>query len=198
VTALAQHLVQKLQLVQLAMMVLLQYPHHHHQLMMEAVSQVRWAMYYPRPLRHLCQLQQRTCPLELKKKNARVVVRCCDPSYDISPLRKEGISVLHLHTQTDFPFEDGAAPPVELVRRWLELVGETFREDPENCIAVHCVAGLGRAPVLVAIALIENGMKYHDAVDTIRRKRRGAINQRQLDFLERYKPANRRGSCRLM
>ena len=26
-----------------------------------------------------------------------------------------------------------------------------------------------RAPVLVAIALIENGMKYHDAVDTIRR-----------------------------
>jgi protein tyrosine phosphatase type 4A len=129
---------------------------------------------------------------ELKKNNARVVVRCCDPSYDISPLRKEGISVL------DFPFEDGAAPPVELVRRWLELVGETFREDPENCIAVHCVAGLGRAPVLVAIALIENGMKYHDAVDTIRRKRRGAINQRQLDFLERYKPANRRGSCRLM
>ena len=31
---------------------------------------------------------------ELKKNNARVVVRCCDPSYDIDPLREEGISVL--------------------------------------------------------------------------------------------------------
>ena len=45
----------------------------------------------------------------------------------------------------DFPFEDGAAPPADLVRQWLELVGDTFKEDPENCIAVHCVAGLGRS-----------------------------------------------------
>lgn len=38
------------------------------------------------------------------------------------------------------------------------------------CIAVHCVAGLGRAPVLVAIALIEAGMKFEDAVEMIRGK----------------------------
>ncbi|KAH9511053.1 protein-tyrosine phosphatase 4A family member PRL-1 isoform X2 [Dermatophagoides farinae] len=56
------------------------------------------------------------------------------------------------------------------------------------CIAVHCVAGLGRAPVLVAIALIEAGLKYIDAVEMIRAARRGAINAKQLDYLSEYKP----------
>ena len=46
-----------------------------------------------------------------------------------------------------------------------------FREDPGCCIAVHCVAGLGRAPVLVALALIEGGMKYEDAVQFIKAAR---------------------------
>ena len=53
----------------------------------------------------------------------------------------------------DFPFEDGAAPPAELVRQWLELVGETFKEDPENCIAVHCVAGLGRSAYICSVCV---------------------------------------------
>ncbi len=47
---------------------------------------------------------------------------------------------------------------------------------------------LFRAPVLVALALIESGMKYEDAVDFIRKRRRGAINSKQLEYLEKYKP----------
>ena len=45
-----------------------------------------------------------------------------------------------------------------------------------------------RAPVLVALALIESGMKYEDAVQFIRKRRRGAINSKQLEYLEKYKP----------
>lgn len=50
-------------------------------------------------------------------------------------------------------------------------------------IAVHCVAGLGRAPVIVAIALIELGMEPLDAVAYIRTKRRGAFNKPQISYL---------------
>lgn len=42
-----------------------------------------------------------------------------------------------------------------------------------------------RAPVLVAIALIEFGMEPLDAVEYVRRKRRGAFNKPQISYLVR-------------
>ncbi len=41
--------------------------------------------------------------------------------------------------------------------------------------------------MLVAIALIEKGMSPLDSVEFIRKKRRGAINNKQLQYLEHYK-----------
>uniref|UniRef100_A0A7M4F464 Protein tyrosine phosphatase type IVA 3 n=1 Tax=Crocodylus porosus TaxID=8502 RepID=A0A7M4F464_CROPO len=91
----------------------------------------------------------------------------------------------------DWPFDDGAPPPSKIVDDWLNLLKTKFCEDPGCCVAVHCVAGLGRAPVLVALALIESGMKYEDAIQFIRQKRRGAINSKQLTYLEKYRPKQR-------
>jgi protein tyrosine phosphatase type 4A len=64
---------------------------------------------------------------------------------------------------------------------------KSLREARPTTIAVHCVAGLGRAPVLVAIALIELGMAPLDAIEYIREKRRGAFNKPQIMFLDSYK-----------
>ncbi|XP_029518812.1 protein tyrosine phosphatase type IVA 3-like isoform X2 [Oncorhynchus nerka] len=91
----------------------------------------------------------------------------------------------------DWQFDDGAPPPSKVVEDWLGLLRSRFLEDPGCCVAVHCVAGLGRAPVLVALALIESGMKYEDAIQFIRQKRRGAINSKQLTYLEKYRPKQR-------
>lgn len=55
-----------------------------------------------------------------------------------------------------------------MIEEWFELLRNQFRTEDGGCVAVHCVAGLGRAPVLVALALIELGLKYEDAVQLIR------------------------------
>ena len=54
---------------------------------------------------------------------------------------------------------------------------------------MHCLAGLGRAPVLVAIALIERGMSPNSAITLIRNKRPGALNSQQIGLLTNYKRA---------
>lgn len=70
-------------------------------------------------------------------------------------------------------------------QREAKMNASASQDDPDcrPTIAVHCVAGLGRAPALVAIALIEMGMQPLDAVEYIRRKRRGAFNNRQIMYI---------------
>ena len=51
-----------------------------------------------------------------------------------------------------------------------------------------CCADDLRAPLLVAVALVEKGMKYDEAINRIREKRRGAINAKQLKWLKTYEP----------
>jgi len=121
------------------------------------------------------------------------LVRACECGYSADRIVKSGVGV------HDMPFADGDPPPDAVITGWLALCAKTFAKgNPEKrAIAVHCVAGLGRAPVLVAISLIEAGMEPLDAVAAIRAKRRGAINARQLSYLEHsYK--RRGGSCVVM
>lgn len=154
-----------------------------------------------------------------KKKNVVAVARCCEPGYSAEPLIAANIKVV------DIPYADGDAPPRDVIDRFINLVYETFGppvkpsakdarkssfdKDARKCddsnkqtdqsikpsIAIHCVAGLGRAPCLVAIALMEHGLSVHTAVEMIRKKRRGAINTKQLAFLERYTPVSRNEAC---
>lgn len=148
---------------------------------------------------------------EFRKHHVTDVVRVCEATYPAAELDNAG---LKLH---ELPYDDGQSPPKEILEKWLTLVGDRIKgippplatelvpsshngsvaavSDCPSCIAVHCVAGLGRAPVLVAIALIEfAGMNYQEAVTLIRKHRRGAINGKQLAWLDKYKRSNRAGT----
>ncbi|KAF8947575.1 Protein tyrosine phosphatase type IVA 1 [Haplosporangium gracile] len=137
---------------------------------------------------------------ELKRNQVTDVVRCCEPTYSTESLLAKHIMV------HDWPFRDGAVPPANIIKNWLQLVDSrivrrlrqqqrtgspTISEEEDESlvptIAVHCVAGLGRAPILVAIALIELGMANLDTVEFIRRRRRGCFNSSQITYIDGYK-----------
>jgi len=122
---------------------------------------------------------------EMRNHGVTDIVRVCEETYLANDLQTAGIC---LH---EMPYDDGHSPPREILDKWLHLVEQRFFLSPtsnNNAVAVHCVAGLGRAPVLVAIALVEFAyMDPVEAVTLIRRNRRGAINQQQLNWLEQYR-----------
>eukprot|EP00762_Andalucia_godoyi_P007250 ANDGO_08029.mRNA.1 putative protein tyrosine phosphatase type IVA A len=152
--------------------------HGHRFLIFDAPSNTNLAMYIK----------------EMKAHHVTHLCIVCDCTYTYGKVADEGIAVHY------WPFQDGDAPPAKIVDDWLSLVIAEHAErvnDPGRTIAVHCVAGLGRAPVLVAIALIEAGMEPLDAITFIRERRRGAINSKQMRFLESYKPRHKgkSGKC---
>jgi protein tyrosine phosphatase type IVA len=131
---------------------------------------------------------------EMRKHSVTDLVRVCEPTYSGAELQQAGIT---LH---DMEYPDGHSPPQSVIDQWLQLVDKVFFSEAsptgtvDKCISVHCVAGLGRAPVMVAIAMIEFG-NYDpvEAVSMIRRHRRGAINEKQLLYLEGYKKSYKKG-----
>jgi protein tyrosine phosphatase type 4A len=146
---------------------------------------------------------------EMRKHHVTDVVRVCEVTYTANELTQAGIQLHELE------YKDGTSPPKEHIMAWLSLVDATFYQPKpqamettiaiadstaaaaptEAAIAVHCVAGLGRAPVMVALALIEfANMDPVEAVSFLRKKRRGAINEKQLLYLEGYKKQYRRNN----
>jgi protein tyrosine phosphatase type IVA len=119
---------------------------------------------------------------------ATVWVHACDRMYETDVLLKEGVQVY------DLRYDDGKTPDRSILDRWSKILGEHVNET----IAVHCIAGLGRAPLLVAIAMIEDGWDALSAIQEIRRMRPGALNMPQIKFLEVYKKSKRVKSCLLL
>ncbi|KAI8910140.1 protein-tyrosine phosphatase-like protein, partial [Gorgonomyces haynaldii] len=110
----------------------------------------------------------------LRDNKIQDLVRISEPTYDAKQL--EGIRIHELQ------FTDGGTPPKDILDKWRQLTSKQ-----QGPIAVHCVSGIGRAPLMVCIALIDQGMDPLDAVTFIRQQRRGAINKVQLQFLESLK-----------
>ena len=112
----------------------------------------------------------------LKTHNVTEVIRISQPTfYDAVILKNAGITVY------EYYFEDGKCPSQEILDKFFQFV-HTARAQPKT-VAIHCVSGIGRAPLLVCCALIEGGMDRLSAVEFMRKQRKGAINNFQLQWI---------------
>ena len=69
---------------------------------------------------------------------------------------------LNLNTASffqDWEFDDGSAPPKIVVKDWLKLLKVHLKESPDTCVAVHCVAGLGRLVIMLLYVLNDFAVK---------------------------------------
>ncbi|KAI0562223.1 Protein-tyrosine-phosphatase [Gracilaria domingensis] len=147
----------------------------------------------------------------LRSYNVAHVVRACEPTYSADNLEALGFHVHEMpFADGEAPSDevitrwlclldkvcdlsklarksDTSFSPISLVSEFdTSSSSESVANEPIDTIAVHCAAGLGRAPVLAAIALVEAGMSPFEAVGSIRASRRGAMNGRQMAFVESY------------
>lgn len=125
---------------------------------------------------------------DLQTHKASYLVRVGGYDYSTDAVEKAGINVV------DLPFADGSTPDDQIVKSWFKILKQHVLDDAPGCVAIHCRAGLGRSPVLVAVTLIELGMKYEDAVSLIRAHRPGAINAKQLEYLSKFRQKSRLAS----
>ena len=126
------------------------------------------------------------------------LVRSCEKTYDEDMLNKANIKV------SELVFPDGMLPEQAIIDRWFGIVDDFFATNPAASaslekptadkgkkqrrdsskpgepspprIGAHCVAGLGRAPLLVALALVHLGCDRMNAIELIRSNRPGSLN----------------------
>ncbi|KAF4671215.1 Protein tyrosine phosphatase type IVA 1 [Perkinsus chesapeaki] len=95
----------------------------------------------------------------------------------------------------DLPFADGCSPPEWVIEDFMEILDSSLYKKKcatakPPCVAIHCISGLGRSPVMVALGLIEReNMEPTDALRLVRQLRSSrCFTKEQSAFLHGYTP----------
>ena len=78
-----------------------------------------------------------------------------------------------------WPIEDGPAPEKAVLVALADLVNDL--RSAGKRVLIHCAGGINRSGLLSAAALIRDGMDAEEAVETVRSRRPGALNN--LEFV---------------
>lgn len=128
----------------------------------------------------------------LSTNSVKTVVKLCEGTrYDHEYLECNGIKTI------DIPLADGTVPSKEVLNQWINIIKTEIKNNKDGGMAVHCVSGLGRAPLFVCIALIKiDKMEAVDAITMVRKTIKSALNTNQIKYLETVSFSNEtRGGC---
>ena len=79
---------------------------------------------------------------QFKQYKVTDIVRTCEKTYTEEEIAAQGIRIHELK------FDDGRFPSKEIIKAFLNIVStvnqENMKDGEKRCIAVHCIAGLGR------------------------------------------------------
>lgn len=119
----------------------------------------------------------------LKSKEITDTFCFCDFSYDSTVIERNNI---RFH---DLFFPDGRNPPHEIISKFDKIIDEIILQNSPTkhlpiIINMHCLAGMGRAPTMLAYFMISRcGFERPNAIEIIRQRRRGSINRIQLYWI---------------
>lgn len=89
-------------------------------------------------------------------------------------------------TIVDFTdFEDGSVPTKDIMDKYIKLIEDIKVKYTNPIVAIHCVSSLGRCPTFLGISMIyfNPKMDRYDIIIYIRKKRPGALNVKQMNWL---------------
>jgi predicted protein tyrosine phosphatase len=96
----------------------------------------------------------------------------------------------------------GTTPSASILTTYRQTIDKHLQMSPEKLtIAVHCVSGIGRAPVLATVGLLDyTNLDPASAIEYVRSIRRGALNKGQVNWIldKKYKTDKRRSSLAKM
>jgi protein tyrosine phosphatase type 4A len=113
------------------------------------------------------------------KNKVNILIRILEPS------QLYEINVPNL-TVVDFTdFQDGSVPTTEIMERYIQIIEDAKKKYKNPNILGHCLSSMGRMPTFLGISMIYFNPKMDrcDIIIYIRKKRPGALNVKQMNWL---------------
>ena len=114
------------------------------------------------------------------------IEKLCDKKFFVRKIYSNNLKWIHM------PIEDLKAPDHKFMDKW-QVIKTLLKNDliEGKNVVIHCMGGKGRSGTIAAILLIEFGENNKNAIELVRKKRKGAIETKEQEgFILSYRNIN--------